>query len=785
MGWNLTLDTQPRQEEVIHRGEKGKITAAARWYADFDASPMFSEPSLNNVAKFLVDGSETFEEIQFSIKKASAMVWIAGWGITPFLALRRDGQKWETLFDILRDAVKRRVDVRVLLWDSRTLAMDLKDDVVEERLQSIGARVLRHRPGAANAHHQKFIVIDEYIVFLGSIDLLQGRWDTGKHVIMPLSGPHKTAPVDPLESAIAWGNAMVMGNPYDAYNPCRADATDQKQFMNVPRLPFHEVSVKITGSAACYVARNFAQRWKHHNKDHQALHDAFPLDKLFDDFDEAIDKYRKMSNERGSATDVEPPVPEHSNIPIMWEEVSEGEAVKAPPADPDGCAVQIVRSISKSGGAEATEQTIYNAYLNAIQSATHYIYIENQYFISKSGDEDQDVRNEIAIKILERVTRAVKAHPKEPFHVFIVLPVHPEGVLHGMYEPELVKDLYDIYEEVEELKERAEAFIKLHAPELVEAWNAAKNFIEYLRNSAKALVQKVKRAIVNAIKKVLPDWLIDAYHSVCDRIQAWWEGSYSIARKYVEQFGSYLDELRNLVDMTLSATHAMLVFQQRTLRFLVEGIKTVAGDDWVNYLSLFALRTHKLPAKQGDRYMTEQIYVHSKLMIVDDNVVIVGSPNINDRSMCGDRDTEMAAVIVGQATEKAPINKKPRFVRTLARDLRIKLWNEHFNESFPDPLMHGEEPTYVALQNIAKRNTEVYRAVFKNMFGTEKKLDTGVNVNKDFQVDAGSVGRLAEIKGHAVEFSAYWLEHEDLTVPEKRRKEWFTWIDPFGVPSIG
>lgn len=29
--------------------------------------------------------------------------------------------------------------------------------------------------------------------------------------------------------------------------------------------------------------------------------------------------------------------------------------------------------------------------------------------------------------------------------------------------------------------------------------------------------------------------------------------------------------------------------------------------------------------------MTEQIYVHAKLMIIDDSVVICGSANINDR----------------------------------------------------------------------------------------------------------------------------------------------------------
>lgn len=41
---------------------------------------------------------------------------------------------------------------------------------------------------------------------------------------------------------------------------------------------------------------------------------------------------------------------------------------------------------------------------------------------------------------------------------------------------------------------------------------------------------------------------------------------------------------------------------------------------------------------------TELIYIHSKLMIVDDLYVLMGSANINDRSMIGDRDSEFAVL---------------------------------------------------------------------------------------------------------------------------------------------
>lgn len=42
--------------------------------------------------------------------------------------------------------------------------------------------------------------------------------------------------------------------------------------------------------------------------------------------------------------------------------------------------------------------------------------------------------------------------------------------------------------------------------------------------------------------------------------------------------------------------------------------------------------------------MTEIIYIHSKMMIVDDKYALIGSANINDRSMLGSRDSEIAVV---------------------------------------------------------------------------------------------------------------------------------------------
>ena len=65
------------------------------------------------------------------------------------------------------------------------------------------------------------------------------------------------------------------------------------------------------------------------------------------------------------------------------------------------------------------------------------------------------------------------------------------------------------------------------------------------------------------------------------------------------------------------------------------------------------------------------IYVHSKMMIVDDAYVIVGSANINQRSLAGTRDTEMAVGCWQPNFHKMnPYGDVHKF--------RMSLWTEHF-----------------------------------------------------------------------------------------------------------
>jgi phospholipase D1/2 len=82
----------------------------------------------------------------------------------------------------------------------------------------------------------------------------------------------------------------------------------------------------------------------------------------------------------------------------------------------------------------------------------------------------------------------------------------------------------------------------------------------------------------------------------------------------------------------------------------------------------------------GSSYVTEQIYVHSKTMVVDDLYAIIGSANINDRSLLGERDSELAVLVCDEETHRADINGvgSNQVVRKFAHQLRIDLWNKIF-----------------------------------------------------------------------------------------------------------
>lgn len=84
---------------------------------------------------------------------------------------------------------------------------------------------------------------------------------------------------------------------------------------------------------------------------------------------------------------------------------------------------QILRSSTKWSNGTPLEHSIQNAYIDVIRNSQHFVYIENQFFITATGDQQKPVKNLIGQALVERILRA--ARNREKYKVIVVIPAVP------------------------------------------------------------------------------------------------------------------------------------------------------------------------------------------------------------------------------------------------------------------------------------------------------------------------------------------------------------------------
>ena len=154
-------------------------------------------PRGGNAVDVLIDGEEALPRIVAELRKARSHVHIAGWHLSPYFALTRDGRR--TVLRSLLAELAERVDVRLLVWAGSPLPLfhpDRKDvDGVRHAL-AFGTSIHfavdpKERP--MHCHHEKLVVVDDRVAFVGGIDLtvLGGdRFDSSAHVARGELGWH-------------------------------------------------------------------------------------------------------------------------------------------------------------------------------------------------------------------------------------------------------------------------------------------------------------------------------------------------------------------------------------------------------------------------------------------------------------------------------------------------------------------------------------------------------------------------------------------------------------------
>ena len=132
-----------------------------------------------------------------------------------------------------------------------------------------------------------------------------------------------------------------------------------------------------------------------------------------------------------------------------------------------------------------------------------------------------------------------------------------------------------------------------------------------------------------------------------------------------------------------------------------------AGIEPEDYISVYGLRGWGKIGEQ-DQLVTEQVYIHAKIMIVDDRVAIIGSANINERSMRGNRDSEVAAIVRDTKQYEITMAGKPFMVGKFAHTLRMRLQLEHLGvntDDFEQRTMMMDGLARVPANAITKANT--------------------------------------------------------------------------------
>ncbi|KIY71705.1 phospholipase D [Cylindrobasidium torrendii FP15055 ss-10] len=359
--------------------------AAQCHYTGQNRFDSFAPIRLNVAAQWLVDGRDYFWNLSRAILLAKESIYIHDWWLSPELQLRRPNKDRYRLDRLLERKAKEGVKIFIIVYkevSSRTTPTD--SNYTKQTMMSLHPNIMVQRSPSHFqtgtfywAHHEKLCVIDQTIAFMGGLDLCFGRWDTPQHSITD-DGEDTGAPeVWPGKD---YSNARVLD-----FHTLNRPFDDMYDRTKVPRMPWHDVGMQIVGQPVRDLARHFVQRWNY---------------------------LLRIKNHSRAMPFLIPP------SDFRPGELSELGLTGT-------CEMQICRSAGpwSLGTPDRIEHSIQNAYLKAIQMSEHFVYIENQFFITSTVVNDVKVENKIGDALVHRIIRAHR--DKTPWKCCVVIPLLP------------------------------------------------------------------------------------------------------------------------------------------------------------------------------------------------------------------------------------------------------------------------------------------------------------------------------------------------------------------------
>ncbi|XP_030294001.1 phospholipase D1 isoform X3 [Sparus aurata] len=383
----------------------------------------FAPPRENILTKWYVNGKGYFADLADALEQAREEIFITDWWLSPEVFLKRPAtENYWRLDEILKRKAEQGVKVCILLYKEVELALGINSEHSKRTLMDMhpNIKVMRHPDHVSAvvflwAHHEKMVAIDQTVAFVGGIDLAFGRWDDSDYRLTDLGlkemangvteevpkgdtvdngvadGPKPSDPdtqAEPESDNLTANTKLWLGKDYS--NFIRKDWVqldkpfeDNIDRTQVPRMPWRDLSAAVHGPAARDVARHFIQRWN--------------FTKIFKN------KYKD---------EFYPYLLPKSHCTVDSLSYTVPGSTKAK--------VQVLRSADRwSTG--TCESSIHNAYVHTIENSEHYIYIENQFFISCA--DGKTVHNGIGDAIVNRILRAHREQKK--YRVFVVIPLLP------------------------------------------------------------------------------------------------------------------------------------------------------------------------------------------------------------------------------------------------------------------------------------------------------------------------------------------------------------------------
>ncbi|XP_023000142.1 phospholipase D zeta 1 isoform X1 [Cucurbita maxima] len=727
-------------------------------------------------AQWFIDGQAAFEAIAFSIERAKSEIFICGWWLCPELYLRRPfiSNASSRLDALLEAKAKEGVQIYILLYKEVALALKINSVYSKKKLLGIheNVRVLRYPDHFSSgvylwSHHEKLVIVDYHICFIGGLDLCFGRYDTPEHKVgdrPPSVWPGKDY-YNPRESEPnSWEDTMK-------------DELDRGKY---PRMPWHDVHCALWGPPCRDLARHFVQRWNYAKRNKAPNEQAIPL--LMPQHHMVIPHYlwntRELEVERKSFDNSQESTVQDSfsrgssshDIPLLLPQEADGqdsqnEGPKSnglePIANPLDQPSKISSSLSFSFRKIKVEPLGPDMPLKGFVDDLDHLDSHGK--LSGDGKTHHRVKSS-ELEWWETQDRGHGGFADESGQVGPCASCRCQVIRSvSQWSAGTSQTEESIHIAYCSLIEKAEHFVYIENQFFISGLSGD----DSIRNRVlEALYRRIMRAYRE--KKIF-------------RV--------IIVIPLLPGFQGGLD------DSGAASVRAIMHWQYRTIcrgqNSIFHNLYDLLGSKVHDYISFYGLRSYgKL--FDGGPVATSQVYVHSKIMIVDDCIALIGSANINDRSLLGSRDSEIAIVIEDKELINSYMGGQPWKAGKFCWSLRLSLWSEHLGlrpgqiNQIVDPV---SDSTYKdTWMGTAKTNTTIYQDVFSCLpndlinsraglrqsvaFWKERLGHTTIDLGiaperlefyKNGEIERiDPMERLSSVKGHLVSFPLEFLSKEDL-----------------------